>query len=122
MVTRQAPSAWRAISPVSIVIVCSPKGNDFLMDFTGFSCGREARSRPVRRRRRNALEESGTTNPAGACRASRGSVGGEWSLLAQAEALDQRAIGLDPGALQVIEQAAPLAHELEQPPARVEIL
>src|SRR5260221_1677018 len=53
--------------------------------------------------------------------------GGHWiygraSLLAQAEAVDQRAVGLDVLALEVVEQAAALAHHGEQPAARMEIL
>src|SRR5258706_6026470 len=47
---------------------------------------------------------------------------GRASLLAQAEALDQRAVGLDVLALEVVEQAAALAHHGEQPAARMEIL
>src|SRR5690242_4985216 len=44
------------------------------------------------------------------------------SLLAQAEALDERAVRLDVAALQVVQQAAALADELEQPATRVKIL
>src|SRR5512146_2308669 len=44
------------------------------------------------------------------------------SLLAQAEALDERAVRLDVAALEVVEKAAALAHHLEEPAARMEIL
>src|SRR5579862_2522610 len=54
--------------------------------------------------------------------ASRGRRFGGSPLLAQPEALDQRAIALDVAALQVIELAAALAHEPQQPAARMEIL
>src|SRR6185503_15959740 len=122
MVTRHAPSAWRAISPVSRVTVCCPKGNDFLIDFT-FCPVRGAGIRPHRRRPRKCWRGPKTTNPARSSPEPRGVVSsGKRSLLAQAEALDERAVGLDVGALEVVEQAAPLAHELEQPPARMEIL
>src|SRR5687767_622144 len=54
--------------------------------------------------------------------ASRGCRFREGSLLAQAEALDERAVRLDVGALEVVEQPATLAHELEEPAAGMEIL
>src|SRR5262249_17223810 len=43
-------------------------------------------------------------------------------LLAQAEALDERAVRLDVAALEVVQEAAALADELQQPAARMEIL
>src|SRR5919108_3047714 len=43
-------------------------------------------------------------------------------LFAQAQPLDQVAVLVRVLALQVIEQLAPLAHQLEQPAARVEVL
>src|SRR5207244_4122414 len=64
-----------------------------------------------------------TNNPASAFE----SVAGQRSrcgrsLLAQAEALDERAVRLDLAALQVIELAAALAHHPQQAAARMEIL
>src|SRR6187549_3850619 len=114
MVTSTAPSAWRAISPVSSVTWWRPKEKVFLMDFTGVfllsgSAGTRVSSRPragERGRKRKAP------------RAPAGVVAGPFpasrSQLAQAEALDQRAVGLDLGAFQVVEQAASRAHHLEQ--------
>src|SRR5689334_13761218 len=103
MVTRQAPSAWRAISPVSSVTWYWPNGNVFLIDFTVSSCvcGR------VRARAPAAGWSAKRKNPAGSPgEAARGFVPGGGSLLAQAEPVDHRTVGLDVRALQVVEQAA----------------
>src|SRR6185312_15621953 len=115
MVTSTAPSAWRAISPVSSVTVWRPKGNVFLIDFIGGILWSVDRM-PAR----GGNPES--KNPASAGERPRGSRRPALSLLPQAEALDERAVALDVAALQVIEQAAALAHHLQQPAARVEIL
>src|SRR5258708_17082566 len=62
-------------------------------------------------------------SPAGALQeATRGPDRCEWSLLPQAEALDQRAVTVDVAALQVCEEAAAIAHHGQQTPARMEIL
>src|SRR5258708_3155308 len=129
MVTSTAPSAWRAISPVSRVTWWCPKGNVFLIDFTMSSCswrvtrrfcgagprvcGGPLRQRaPPKRKTPRALDAE----------ASRGRLRGEWALLAQAEALDERAVGLDVAALEVIELAATLAHHPQESAARMKIL
>ena len=52
-----------------------------------------------------------TKNPASALATIRGVLFFLASLLAQPEALDERAVSLDVLALEVIEQAAALAHE-----------
>src|SRR3954471_8947643 len=120
MVTRTAPSAWRAISPVSSVTWWRPNWNVFLMDFTMSSCSWRSLHR---RRGLGKRAPPKTTNPARARSRPRGVFVGLWRpLLAQAEALDDRAVRLDFAALEVIQQAATLAHELEQAPAGMEIL
>src|SRR5579863_7170014 len=93
MVTMTAPPAWRAISPVSSVTVCSPYWKLLRNTVTGYplvfyglcSCGRS----------RSA---------------------------AQAEALDERLVAFLVGLLEVIQQLAALVHHLEQPTTGVMIL
>src|SRR4029077_20850940 len=123
MVTSTAPSAWRAISPVSSVTWWRPNENVFLIDFTLSSCdGRcAARCRGPSRGLREGRPPKRKT-PRALARSTRGSCSSGASLLAQAEALDERAVGLDVAALEVIEEAAARAHHLEQAAARMEIL
>src|SRR5512139_406761 len=52
---------------------------------------------------------------------SRGLLSGG-CLLADAEALDRRAVAVDVGALEVVEEAAALAHHAQESPARVVVL
>src|SRR5688572_15749037 len=125
MVTSTAPSAWRAISPVSRVTWWRPREKVFLMDFTGvflLSGGAGAARLGVARPARGWEGPKETKSPARSVRRRRGAGSGVGSLLAQAEALDQRAIGLDVLALQVVEQAAAPAHHGEQAAAGMEIL
>src|SRR5688500_7835195 len=109
MVTSTAPSAWRAISPVSSVTWWRPKEKVFLMDFTMGSCslGSRARETGAGLARLEGPERQKPRGSDGSVRGARVPAG---SLLAQAEALDQRAVRLDVAALQVVEQAAALAH------------
>ena len=87
------------------------------MDFTVSSCSSRDRaaaaliaSRLARRWKGPKDENPATAPPGGVA----GRVSASGVLLAQAEALDQRAVDLDVGALEVVEQAAALAHQPEQ--------
>ena len=61
----------------------------------------------------------GVTGRNGGAAISRTGTG---ALLAEAEALDDALVALEVVALQVVEQPAPLSHELEQPAAGMVIL
>src|SRR5688572_6703800 len=105
MVTSTAPSAWRAISPVSSVTSWRPNVNVFLMDFIDVLPVLWGRGRPAVGARAGG-RASESENPAGASlRSVAGRRGPAASLLAQAEPLDERAVRLDVAALQVVELA-----------------
>src|SRR3954470_23727554 len=91
------------------------------MDFTMFSCVGWRGASPCGHVRRGWKAPPKTKTPRALDAASRGPVPVA-SLLAQAETLDERAVGLDVAALQVVELAASLADELQQSAARVEVL
>ena len=108
MDTLTAPSAWRAISPVSMVTVWGPYGNDLLTALKLQSSNLENGGRKNKGRSRGA---AALAQPL------------EWRnhLTASAtkpQSLDELLVLLWLGRFQVIEELAALVHELDEPAPR----
>ena len=119
--TTTAPSACLASRPVSIERVCVPT-EMFVYACACRLC--ELRQLPVDVHARLTAAACLQTGVPGAapCRSRPARAASAWRLLADAEPVDQVGVAVACLSLQVVEQPATLADELQQPAARMVIL